>query len=152
MEVMTLYNETQVSFRERSKGRIQRQLEISELKRDQNSLSHNIASDNQFMKSHNAKLFASMQSEIKIFFRLKTLFMSEKVSHLVIKLWNSQTIEMCMARNQETDLTCFLFAFLDSSLVDKLNNSKANNFQHFSTKENFSVWTNCFHLITSYIV
>uniref|UniRef100_A0A668APM9 Syntaxin 2 n=1 Tax=Myripristis murdjan TaxID=586833 RepID=A0A668APM9_9TELE len=30
VEVMTQYNETQVSFRERSKGRIQRQLEISE--------------------------------------------------------------------------------------------------------------------------
>lgn len=29
MEVMTQYNETQVAFRERSKGRIQRQLEIS---------------------------------------------------------------------------------------------------------------------------
>lgn len=29
VEVMTQYNETQVSFRERSKGRIQRQLEIS---------------------------------------------------------------------------------------------------------------------------
>ncbi|KAM6954461.1 syntaxin-2 [Aplochiton taeniatus] len=29
VEVMTLYNETQVSFRERSKGRIQRQLEIT---------------------------------------------------------------------------------------------------------------------------
>lgn len=30
VDVMTQYNETQVSFRERSKGRIQRQLEISE--------------------------------------------------------------------------------------------------------------------------
>lgn len=30
VEVMTQYNETQVAFRERSKGRIQRQLEISE--------------------------------------------------------------------------------------------------------------------------
>lgn len=30
MEVMTKYNEAQVDFRERSKGRIQRQLEISE--------------------------------------------------------------------------------------------------------------------------
>lgn len=29
MEVMTQYNQTQVSFRERSKARIQRQLEIS---------------------------------------------------------------------------------------------------------------------------
>lgn len=29
VEVMTQYNETQVAFRERSKGRIQRQLEIS---------------------------------------------------------------------------------------------------------------------------
>lgn len=29
MEVMTKYNEAQVDFRERSKGRIQRQLEIS---------------------------------------------------------------------------------------------------------------------------
>lgn len=31
MEVMTKYNEAQVDFRERSKGRIQRQLEISKL-------------------------------------------------------------------------------------------------------------------------
>lgn len=30
VEVMTKYNEAQVDFRERSKGRIQRQLEISE--------------------------------------------------------------------------------------------------------------------------
>lgn len=30
VEVMTQYNETQVSFREKSKSRIQRQLEISE--------------------------------------------------------------------------------------------------------------------------
>lgn len=30
VDVMTKYNEAQVDFRERSKGRIQRQLEISE--------------------------------------------------------------------------------------------------------------------------
>lgn len=31
VDVMTKYNEAQLDFRERSKGRIQRQLEISEL-------------------------------------------------------------------------------------------------------------------------
>lgn len=34
VEVMTEYNEAQTLFRERSKGRIQRQLEISESRRD----------------------------------------------------------------------------------------------------------------------